>query len=142
MQTITSSYSFSPKSLRFQKFRKPLLYHRPQRSFMGSTSYSNKTLETIQFYRSGLSHDKKLSSSIKFFSNLEKKKQSNDFLTTLYSQNNFENAEREISTKYNIYTSLSEIQKDKKVKLNSNKSDLSNILNNEQNLKLITTIKK
>ena len=113
MQTITSSYSFSPKSLRFQKFRKPLLYHRPQRSFMGSTSYSNKTLETIQFYRSGLSHNKKLSSSIKFFSNLEKKKQSNDFLTTLYSQNNFENAEREISTKYNIYTSLSEIQKER-----------------------------
>ena len=33
-------------------------------------------------------------------------------------------------------------QKDKKVKLNSNKSDLSNKLNNEQNLKLITTIKE
>ena len=33
-------------------------------------------------------------------------------------------------------------QKDKKVKLNQNKSDLFNILNNEQNLKLITTIKE
>ena len=115
MQTIASSYSFSPKTLRFKKKPKPIVLNKQNKKFLGNLSYSNKTLETIPLYRSGLSidRDKKLKTSIKFFSNLKKKKHDPDFLATLYSSNNFENTEKDMSTKFNIYTHLSQKQKER-----------------------------
>ena len=115
MQTIASSYSFSPKTLRFKKKPKPIILNKQKKKFIGNLSYSNKTLETISLYRNGLSidKDKQLNTSIKFFSNLKKKKRDPDFLATLYSSNNFENTEKDMSTKFNIYTHLSQKQKER-----------------------------